>query len=268
MTQSLFGPTPTITFADEAEATYDMALRVLFDKAGLIVWIRFFGTTNAISTEPFAAVYETNGTLRYSETFGPGAGLLTAAWNQLSLATPVAVAAGETLDITVGPRNRYAGTSGIFPLDNGADLSASGSFFKASVALEHPDTSSAAWFGIDVGFDAEIDGEFVATAPAAVLAGTAQLRNSGLFTGAVPGSSLAGTGRLVNLGAGSLALSGFTLTGTARLVNSGTFQGAAAVPILSSTSVIQEPGIATPGGTTAAPAAGGTTAVPIASGRP
>lgn len=247
MTQSLFGATPTITFGDEAEATYSMSLRVLFDSAGTIPWIRFWGTVNDLTTEPFAAVYETDGDLRYSQTFGPGGLLLNQAWNQLNLTTPVAVAAGETLDITVGPRDRYAGASGVLPVDNGQHLSASGSRFVVGSALAHPTNTSALWFGIDVGFDAVITGAMQASSPAA---------------------ALAGAGRNVNRGAVSIGISGLNLAAAGRSRNAGTLAAVAPAAVLSASEVGEQPGTHTASGTSATLTAGGTASTLTASGLP
>jgi hypothetical protein len=248
VTQSLFGPTPTITFGDEAEAVYGgMSLRVLFDAAGTIPWIRFWGTVNDLTTEPFAAVYEPDGDLRYSQTFGPGGLLLNQAWNQLNLTIPVPVAAGETLDITVGPRDRYAGASGVLPVDNGQHLSASGSFFKTGAALVHPDQASSLWFGIDVGFDALIEGTLQAAASAAVLAGA---------------------GRSINRGAVSIGISGLNLAVAGRIVNAGSLQAIAPAAVLSASQVRDQPGSHTASGTAATLTASGTASTLTASGTP
>ena len=247
-TQSLFGPNPTLTFLNEAEAIYAMALRVLFGAPGTIPWIRFWNTTTAINTEPFAAVYQTNGTLRYSQSFGPGGLLGTNQWIQLNLTTPVPVAAGETLDITVGPRNRYAGASGVLPRNNGEHLSASGSFFEVSPSLIHPDAnSSALWFGIDVGFDALIAGTLQSVAQPAQFAGTGLIVIRGSMAAVAPPAELSASGGLVI---------------------AGTLQAAAPAAQFSASQFRNRPGILTPGGTFATLTTGGTSSTLTASGQP
>lgn len=152
MVQTLFGASPTITAPDNAEDTYTMATRVTFGVDGNIVGVRFWGSTNALTTSPFAAIYATTGGAPlYSQAFGS---LVTSAWNTLTLSTPQSVSAGTTLDIAVGPRDRYAATLNVFssPLVVG-DLTGTAGRFVANAVLAFPSNTSTTWYAVDVLFE-------------------------------------------------------------------------------------------------------------------
>lgn len=178
MTESLFGTPPAVNAPDNAEDTYSMSTRITFAVNGTITGVRFWGATNALTTVPLAAVYTTAGALVTTQAFGA---LVTAAWNTTMLAAPVTVTGGQTYDITVGPRDRYAADTGAFaaPVVSG-DLTGTAGRFISSAASPppFPTTSTTTWFGIDVLFEtagasgvlagilpqltADLDGEAVA----------------------------------------------------------------------------------------------------------
>lgn len=150
-TESLFGNSPTVEFPDNAEDTYSMGTRVTFAVAGTITAVRFWGTTNAIVTSPFGAVYDTGGNLQVSKAAGA---YVTSGWNTVTFDTPFSVAAGETWDCVVGPINRYAATTGVFPLTVG-DLTGTQGRFVTGTSLAWPTSLSgggATWLSVDVVF--------------------------------------------------------------------------------------------------------------------
>ena len=153
MTQSLFGTPPAVNSPDNAEDTYSMSTRITFAVNGTITGVRFWGATNALTTVPLAAVYTTGGVLVTTEPFGV---LVTAAWNTTMLSSPVAVTGGQTYDITVGPRDRYAANTGTFaaPVVNGDLTGTAGRFIVSAVSPPpFPTTSTQTWYGIDVLFE-------------------------------------------------------------------------------------------------------------------
>lgn len=166
MTQSLFGTPPAINFPDNAEATYSMATRITFAVNGTITGVRFWGTTNALATVPLAAVYTTAGALVTTQAFGA---LVLGAWNTTMLAAPVAVTGGQTYDITVGPRDRYAAQTAAFaaPVVSGDLTGTAGRFIVSAVSPPpFPTTSTTTWYGIDVLFEtAGATGELDGTLP-------------------------------------------------------------------------------------------------------
>lgn len=167
MTESLFGTPPAINAPDNAEDTYSMSTRITFAVDGTITGVRFWGSTNALTTVPLAAVYTTGGVLVTTQAFGA---LVTAAWNTAMLAAPVTVTGGQTYDITVGPRDRYAANTGTFaaPVVNGNLTGTAGRFIvSAASPPPFPTTSTTTWYGIDVLFEvATATGEIDATLPA------------------------------------------------------------------------------------------------------
>lgn len=154
MTESLFGTPPAIDTPDNAEDVYTMSTRITFAVAGNIVGIRWWPASNDITTQPFAAVYDTGGVLQTSEQFPPGPYSIVT-WNTLMLAAPFAVSAGQTLDIAVGPKDRYAANLNTFaaPVVSG-NLTGTAGRFIASAVLAFPNNSSTTWYAIDVLFDA------------------------------------------------------------------------------------------------------------------
>lgn len=155
MTESLYGTPPPINSPDNAEDTYAMATRFLFDVAGRILAVRYWGASAAIvTTTPFARIFSTAGVAQTAGTDGFSTNL-TAQWNVATLAVPFDVTAGQTWDIVVGPRNRYAANTGSLPFDNGQNLTGQAGRFIVSAATPppFPNTSTATWYGIDIIFE-------------------------------------------------------------------------------------------------------------------
>lgn len=152
MTETLFGASPTIGFADNAEDVYSMGTRVTFAVAGQITGARIWGTTNAVTSSPSAAIYTTGGSQQAVKALGAYS---TAAWNTVTFDTPFSVLAGSTYDIVFGPLNRYAGNTSVFPLTVG-DLTGVKGRFIAAGSLSFPTNDSSGsgstWYGIDVLF--------------------------------------------------------------------------------------------------------------------
>lgn len=209
MTQSLFGTPPAVNAPDNAEDTYSMSTRITFAVDGTITGVRFWGSTNPLTTVPLAAVYTTGGVLVTTQAFGA---LVTAAWNTTMLAAPVAVLAGQTFDITVGPRDRYAANTGTFaaPVVNGDLTGAAGRFIvSAASPPPFPTTSTTTWYGVDVLFEvaaaqgilagilpqltSNIDGESTASGdldgflPTFTSDIDGEVTNSGILNGLLPG---------------------------------------------------------------------------------
>lgn len=190
--QSLFGTPPAVNAPDNSEDTYAMGTRILFAVAGNIVGIRFWGATFNITTAPAVCVYDTLGVLKGPEEAMVGP-FVAAAWNTRMLAAPIAVTAGETLDVTVGPRDRYAANTATFtvPLIVGDLTGLAGRFIVSAVGNPppFPNNSSTTWYGVDVIFDSgtTVSGILTGTLPALVAA----------FTGTVvPPAPPAGDGDL------------------------------------------------------------------------
>lgn len=164
MTESLYGTPPPINFPDNAESTYSMATRITFAVGGLITGIRFWGSSNALATVPVAMIYSTAGVAQ-AGPFSFGA-LVTSAWNTTMLGTPFAVTAGQTFDITVGPRNRYAAQTAALPVVSGSLTGVHGRFLvSAASPPPHPTTSSTTWYGIDILFESTVTGTLTVTLP-------------------------------------------------------------------------------------------------------
>jgi hypothetical protein len=185
---SLFPTPPTVNSPDNAENTYAMATRIEFLVAGTIVGVRFWGATNNISTSPVARVYTTGGADDSTQAFvGP---FLTAAWNTVTLSTPVHVNAGEQRDITVGPRNRYAANTGQFtvPFTNGNLRGHAGRFIvSAASPPPHPTTSTTTWYGVDVLFEPDVTGTMTMTLPALGSEFSGEVSASGTLELQLPG---------------------------------------------------------------------------------
>ena len=155
MTESLYGTPPPINAPDNAEDTYAMATRILFDVAGRILAVRYWGASAAIlATTPFARIFSTAGVPQTAGTDSFPTNL-QAAWNTSTLATPFVVSAGQTWDIVVGPRNRYAANTASLPFDNGQNLTAQQGRFISSTANPppFPTTGTTTWYGIDIIFE-------------------------------------------------------------------------------------------------------------------
>lgn len=187
MAQSLFGTPPAINAPDNAEDTYSMSTRITFAVDGTITGVRFWGSANPLTTVPLAAVYTTAGALVTTEAFGA---LVTAAWNTTMLSAPVAVTGGQTYDITVGPRDRYAANTGTFaaPVTNGDLTGTAGRFIVSAVSPPpFPTTSTTTWYGVDVLFEvASSSGDIDATLPALTADLTGDSTASGVLTGTLP----------------------------------------------------------------------------------
>lgn len=222
MPETLFGTPPTITFPDNAEDTYSMSTRITFAVAGNIVGIRFWGTTNALATVPLARVYTTAGVAESTDSFGA---LVLGAWNTTMLAVPVHVNAGETRDITVGPRNRYAGATGTFaaPLVVGNLTGTAGRFtVSAASPPPHPASSTTNWYGIDVLFAADVTGDIESLLPGLVAELDGEVTVSGELDITLPAAtvnlvgSVAASGIInATLPALSIELEGFSAAGGA-----------------------------------------------------
>ena len=167
MTESLFGTPPAVNAPDNAEDTYSMSTRITFAVDGTITGVRFWGTPNPLTTVPLAAVYTTAGATVTTQAFGA---LVLSAWNTAMLAAPVAVLAGQTFDVGVGPRDRYAANTGTFaaPVVNGNLTGTAGRFIvSAASPPPFPTTSSTTWYGVDVLFEvAGVTGELDGVLPA------------------------------------------------------------------------------------------------------
>lgn len=201
MAESLFGTPPTISNPDNAEDTYSMSTRIEFLAAGTITGVRFWGTTNNIATSPVARVYTTAGVAESTEAFvGP---FLTTAWNTVMLGTPVAVAAGEFRDITVGPRNRYAANLGQFaaPLTVGNLRGHAGRFIvSAASPPPFPTTSTTTWYGVDVLFEPDvITGTLDVTLPEATAAAAGEVTVTGTLDVELPAATVEFTGTVTAL---------------------------------------------------------------------
>ena len=200
MTESLFGTPPPINSPDNAENTYWMSTRMIFKYTGRIIGIRYWGASFALTTTARGVVFTTGGVAESNDVFPTN---LTGQWNTVTLATPVNVTAGQSRDIAVGPRNRYAANTGTFTVPlvsaTGAITGTAGRFIaSASNTPVHPDTSVATWFGIDVIFEVAstqvtgglADGVGVSLDPDALISPSAGVSAG---TGTVPGASIQST---------------------------------------------------------------------------
>lgn len=210
MTETLYGTPPTITNPDAAENTYSMATRITFASKGVITGIRFWGSTNALATTPVAVIYDTAGALQAGPfSFPP---LVTSAWNTATLATPFAVAAGTTYDITVGPRNRYAARTSALPTTSGSLTGVHGRFL-VSVASPppHPTTSSTTWYGIDVLFEPDVTGTMALDLPAATTSMSGAVVVEGSLELTLPSIIVDGVGSVIVDGALAVTLPAATV---------------------------------------------------------
>lgn len=214
MPETLFGTPPTITFPDNAEDTYSMSTRITFAVAGFIVGIRFWGTTNALATVPLARVYTTAGVAESTDSFGV---LVTNDWNTTMLATPVHVNAGETRDITVGPRNRYAGAAGTFaaPLTVGNLTGTAGRFLDSAGGggaspPPFPTNSTTNWYGIDVLFVADVTGDIEFLLPRLVAELDGEVTVSGVLDAVLPAATINLVGSVVTGGTLNMTLPALT----------------------------------------------------------
>lgn len=196
MTETLYGTPPPTTFNDNAENTYSMSTRITFAVAGTITGVRYWGTTNALATSPVARVYDTTGFVWSTQAFV--APHLTAAWNTVMLSTTVDVAAGETYDITVGPRNRYAGSTAVMPIVSG-NLTATAGRFLASAASPppFPTNSTNNWYGIDVLFEPDVTGAMPITLPAATSTAAGEVIITGSLDVLLPAATVNNVGLVV-----------------------------------------------------------------------
>lgn len=157
MANSLFpaNPVSLLTSFDNAEATYSFGTDITFADPGVIEFVRFWGSLNPITTTPSGAVYLTSGGAPVSSQVFAGypAGFLTSAWNTVTLSSPVSlVTPGLTRRIVVGPINRYAAGTGVFPRTaNG--MTGTAGYFVTGTSLAFPDSApQTTWYSVDVGF--------------------------------------------------------------------------------------------------------------------
>lgn len=186
MTNSLYGTPPPLTFLDNAEDTYSMATRIVFAVDGNITHIRFWGTTNALVTVPRATVYSTAGVNQIPGAVAFGA-LVTGAWNTTALPVPFHVTAGETWDIVVGPRNRYAGSAAVMPINAPPLQATQGRFIVSAVSPPvFPTTNTTAWYGIDILFEPDLDATLAGTLPSVVSLFEAEATELAQINGTLP----------------------------------------------------------------------------------
>lgn len=143
-------PVPLLTSFDNAEATYTFGTQVTFADPGVIEFVRFWGSLNAFTTSPIGAVYTTGGALESSQLFTV---LSQATWNTVTLSSPVSLPApGLTRRIAVGPLDRYAAGSNVFPRTSNG-MTGSAGYFVVGGALAFPDSApQTTWYAVDVGF--------------------------------------------------------------------------------------------------------------------
>lgn len=154
---SLFpeNPVPLLTSFDNAESTYTFGEDILFSEAGTIDGVRFWGSSNPITTSPSGAVFLTSGGAPVSSQAYAGypAGFQVSAWNTVMLSSPVTLLTpGLTRRVSVGPLNRYAAGTGVFPRTaNG--MTGSAGYFVAAGTLTFPDSApQTTWYAVDVLF--------------------------------------------------------------------------------------------------------------------
>lgn len=165
MAQNIFtSQTPALPNLTDEPISYSLGTRFTSAVDGYVTGLRFYAATGAYpassppGTNLILGLFEDDTQTELGRVSMLSTAVVLGAWNELTLATPIAITAGVEYMAVYRTPTRYVATTGFFssPLTNG-DLTATSGAFKDSVGpvdLTYPTTDSTASYFADVVFEA------------------------------------------------------------------------------------------------------------------
>ena len=165
MAQNIFtSQTPVLPNATDEPISYSLGTRFSSAVDGTITGLRFFASTGPYpassppGTNLILGLFEDDTQTELGRVSMLSTAVVQGAWNELTLATPIAITAGTEYMAVYRTPYPYVATTGFFgsPLTNG-DLTATSGAFRDSVGpvdLTYPNNNSTASYFADVVFQA------------------------------------------------------------------------------------------------------------------